>query len=299
VIAPVTAAEENARPNLSGRRVGLIGLGLMGKPMARALAACGAEVTVCSRSRAPVDELAGEGMTPAPTPADVAAQVDDIILMLTDTPAVEAVSAASAPALGPGKLIIDMGTTAVLATRGFAAAVAARGAEWLDAPVSGGTAAAGTATLTIMAGGSAAAFARALPLFQAMGRRITHVGDVGAGQVAKAANQVIVGLTIGAVAEALALVRAAGVDPAKVREAIRGGFAESRILELHGGRMVADDFAPGARATVQAKDMRQALDLAAAFGLDLPATALSRELYEKLIDQGGGGLDHAALYRLY
>jgi 3-hydroxyisobutyrate dehydrogenase-like beta-hydroxyacid dehydrogenase len=299
VIPPVTAAEENARPNLSGRRVGLIGLGLMGKPMARALAACGAEVTVCSRSRAPVDELAGEGMIPAPTPAEVAARVDDIILMLTDTPAVEAVSAASAPALGPGKLIIDMGTTAVLATRGFAAAVAARGAEWLDAPVSGGTAAAGTATLTIMAGGSAAAFARALPLFQAMGRRITHVGDVGAGQVAKAANQVIVGLTIGAVAEALALARAAGVDPAKVREAIRGGFAESRILELHGGRMVADDFAPGARATVQAKDMRQALELAAACGLDLPATALSRELYEKLIDQGGGGLDHAALYRLY
>lgn len=299
MIAGVTAAEGNARPDLKGRRVGLIGLGLMGRPMARALAACGAEVTVCSRSRAPVDELAGEGMIPAQTPAEVAARVDDIILMLTDTPAVEAVSAALVSALRPDKLIIDMGTTAVLATRDFAGSVAARGAEWLDAPVSGGTAAAEAATLTIMAGGSAAAFARALPLFQAMGRRITHVGDIGAGQVAKAANQVIVGLTIGAVAEALALARAAGVDPAKVREAIRGGFAESRILELHGERMVTDNFAPGARSTVQAKDMRQAQELAAAFGLELPATALNRGLYEKLIDQGDGGLDHAALYRLY
>lgn len=288
-----------ARPDLAGRRVGVIGLGLMGKPMARALAACGAALTVHSRSRGPVDELVGEGMTAAAGPAAVAAAVDTVILMLTDTAAVETVAAALAPALRPGLLVIDMGTTAVNDTRRFAAAAAAQGAEWLDAPVSGGAVAAQAATLTIMAGGSAAAFARALLLFQAMGRRITHVGDVGAGQVAKAANQVIVGLTIGAVAEALALARAAGVDPARVRDAIRGGFAESRILELHGQRMVTGDFTPGGRATTQLKDMRQALELAQSLGLDLPATALSRELYARLTEQGDGGLDHAALYRLY
>lgn len=291
--------EDAARPDLGGRRVGLIGLGLMGQPMARALAACGAALTVHSRSRGPVDELAGEGMTAAASPAAVASAVDTVILMLTDTAAVEIVAAALTPALRPGLLVIDMGTTAVNDTRRFAAAAAERGAEWLDAPVSGGAVAAQAATLTIMAGGSPAAFARALPLFQAMGRRITHVGDVGAGQVAKAANQVIVGLTIGAVAEALALARAAGVDPARVRDAIRGGFAESRILELHGQRMVTGDFTPGGRATTQLKDMRQALELAQSLGLDLPATALSRELYARLTEQGDGGLDHAALYRLY
>jgi 3-hydroxyisobutyrate dehydrogenase-like beta-hydroxyacid dehydrogenase len=150
-----------------------------------------------------------------------------------------------------------------------------------------------------MAGGTADAFARARPLFEALGKRLTHVGEAGAGQVAKTANQVIVGLTIGAVAEALALARAAGVDPAKVREAIRGGFAESRILELHGERMVTGAFTPGARATVQHKDLSQALALAAETGIDLPAVALCRDLYERLIAQGDGGLDHAALYRLF
>lgn len=288
------------RPNLTGRTVGLIGLGLMGKPMARALAACGATVVAFSRSPGPAEELARDGVVVAAADAAaVAAAADDVILMLTDTPAAAAVADALAPALRPGLLIIDMGTTAVLDTRRFAEAVAAKGAAWLDAPVSGGAAAAQTASLTIMAGGSEADFTRAAPLFQAMGRRVTHVGDVGAGQVAKAANQVIVGLTIGAVAEALALARAAGVDPAKVRDAIRGGFAESRILELHGGRMVSGDFTPGGRATTQAKDMRQALALAAALGVELPSVALNRALYEKLIEQGDGGLDHAALYRLY
>lgn len=291
--------DEAPRPNLCGRRVGFIGLGLMGKPMARALAACGADVTVFSRSPGPAQELAAEGMSAAADAVAAATAGDVVILMLTDTPAVAAVLAAIRPALRPGLLVIDMGTTAVLETRDFAGMAAAAGAEWLDAPVSGGAVAAAGASLTIMAGGSDAAFARALPLFQAMGRRVTHVGGVGAGQVAKAANQVIVGLTIGAVAEALALARAAGVDPARVREAIRGGFAESRILELHGQRMVTGDYAPGGRATTQAKDMRQAQELAAALGVDLPATALSHALYQRLIAQGDGGLDHAALYRLY
>lgn len=291
--------DETSRPDLRGRRVGFIGLGLMGKPMARALAACGAAMTVFSRSPGPAEELAAAGMTAAADAAQAASAADVVVLMLTDTPAVAAALAAIKPALRPGLLVIDMGTTAVLETRRFAEVAAAAGAEWLDAPVSGGAVAAQGAFLTIMAGGSAAAFARALPLFQAMGRRVTHVGGVGAGQVAKAANQVIVGLTIGAVAEALALARAAGVDPALVRDAIRGGFAESRVLELHGQRMASGDFTPGGRATTQAKDMRQALELAAAVGVELPATALSCELYQRLIAQGDGDLDHAALYRLY
>ncbi|HEY0836878.1 MAG TPA: NAD(P)-dependent oxidoreductase [Azospirillum sp.] len=285
-----------------GRTVGFIGLGLMGRPMARNLAKAGASLVVHSRSPSPVRELAAEGMTPADNPAAVARAADTLILMLTDTPAVEAVVEGPGcvlEGLRPGALVIDMGTTSVAATRRLADRVRDAGGRWVDAPVSGGTVAAQAATLTIMAGGDDDAFARARPLFEALGTRITHVGAVGAGQVAKTANQVIVGLTIGAVAEALALARAAGVDPAKVREAIRGGFAESRILELHGERMVTGDFTPGARATVQHKDLTQALALAAETGIDLPAVALCRELYGTLIAQGDGGLDHAALYRLF
>ncbi|PWC56013.1 NAD(P)-dependent oxidoreductase [Azospirillum sp. TSO22-1] len=292
-------ATAEQRPDLSGRTVGLIGLGLMGRPMARNLARAGARVVVHNRSRGPVDELAAEGMVPAADPAGVAQAADTLILMLTDTPAVEAVIDALLGALTSGHLVIDMGTTAVGATRRLAERVRAAGAEWVDAPVSGGQVAAEATTLTIMAGGTETAFARALPLFQALGRRITHVGNTGAGQIAKTANQVIVGLTIGAVAEALALAKAAGADPAKVREAIRGGFAESRILELHGGRMVSGDFAPGARATTQLKDLTQAEALAEEAGIDLPAVSLCKELYELLVDKGDGGLDHAALYRLF
>lgn len=288
---------------LSGRTVGLVGLGLMGRPMARVLAAAGARVVGHNRSPDPMAALAAEGMDTAATPADLAARLDPadpvVILMLTDTPAVETVADALLPALPAGALVIDMSTTAVDATRRLAARAHGAGVDWLDAPVSGGTVAAQAGTLTIMAGGSDSAFARALPLFRALGQRITHVGDSGAGQVAKTANQVIVGLTIGAVAEALALARAAGVDPARVRDAIRGGFAESRILDLHGGRMVSGDFTPGARATVQLKDLRQALALAGQAGQEVPAVDLCRRLYEQLVDRGDGGLDHAALYRLF
>lgn len=285
--------------DLKGRTVGFIGLGLMGRPMARNLAKAGASLVIHSRSSGPVEELAREGMSPAASPAEVAARADTVILMLSDTVAVEAVGEALLESLRPGHLVIDMGTTAVAATRRIAEVVRGKGAEWVDAPVSGGTVAAEAGTLTIMAGGSEDAFARALPLFQALGQRITHVGEVGAGQVAKTANQVIVGLTIGAVAEALALAKAAGVDPAKVREAIRGGFAESRILELHGQRMVTGDFTPGGRVATQIKDLRQAEELAEQSGIELPALGLSLELFEMLAEQGDGGLDHAALYRLF
>ncbi|MBP2313396.1 NAD(P)-dependent oxidoreductase [Azospirillum soli] len=285
--------------DLTGRTVGFIGLGLMGRPMARNLAKAGASLVIHSRSPGPIEELAKEGMSPAASPAEVAARADAVILMLSDTVAVETVAESLLESLRPGHLIVDMGTTAVAATRRIAEAVRAKGAEWVDAPVSGGTVAAEAGTLTIMAGGGEDAFARALPLFGVLGQRITHVGDVGAGQVAKTANQVIVALTIGAVAEALALAKAAGVDPAKVREAIRGGFAESRILELHGQRMVTGDFTPGGRVATQIKDLRQAEELAEQAGIQLPALGLSLELFEMLAEQGDGGLDHAALYRLF
>ncbi len=191
-----------------------------------------------------------------------------------------------------------MGTTAVAATRHFAHEIGKRGGKYLDAPVSGGQVGAQQAALTIMAGGSEAVFARAKPVFATLGRHVTRVGDVGAGQVAKAANQIIVGLTIGAVAEALTLAKKAGVDPAKVRAAFEGGFAWSRIMELHGQRMIDAEFAPGGKAATQRKDLAQALELAEQIGIDLPATRLNRDLYDRLIDQGGGELDHSALVKV-
>ncbi len=168
----------------------------------------------------------------------------------------------------------------------------------MDAPVSGGVVGAEQASLAIMAGGSDDAIARARPLLEILGANVTHVGEVSAGQVAKAANQVIVGLTIGAVAEALALAKRAGVDPAKVRAALRGGFADSRIMELHGQRMIDGEFAPGGKVVTQRKDMFQALQLAHAFDLELPATDLNMTLYDQLIESGGGDLDHSALFKV-
>ena len=173
------------------------------------------------------------------------------------------------------------------------------GGAYVDAPVSGGTLGAVDGNLVIMAGGTSAAVARAGPIFAVLGGRTTHVGGAGTGQVAKAANQVIVGLNIGAVAEALTLAAKAGADPAKVREALAGGFADSRILEVHGKRMVDGDFRPGGKVTTQAKDMSQALELAAELGFSLPATALNRDLYAKLIEAGHGNLDHSALIKVF
>lgn len=280
------------------RRVGFIGLGLMGRPMSRNLAA-GNAVVAWTRDPAKRAEAATDGLSVVATPQGVAAAADTIILMLADTPAVEAVVATLLPVLGPRHLVIDMGTTAPQATRGFAAQVAERGAQWLDAPVSGGEVGARDATLTIMAGGTPDAFARAEPLFCILGRTITHVGGVGAGQVAKAANQVIVGITIAAVAEALAMARRAGVDPLVLRDTLMGGFAASRVLDLHGRRMATGDLAPGAKATTQRKDLAQALALADDLGLDMPVTRLTRDLYDRLIAQGDGALDHAALIKLF
>ncbi len=284
--------------DLTNRTIGFIGLGFMGKPMARNLKAAGAKMIIHSRSASPVEKLVAEGMTGAVSPANVAAQADMVILMLTDTAAVELVLTGPNGVLAgltANTLIIDMGTTLMTTTRELAAKVHDAGGVYLDAPVSGGTMGAEAGTLTIMAGGDDDAMERAAPLFDVLGAKTTHVGGIGAGQVAKAANQVIVGLTIGAVAEGLSLARKAGVDPAKVREALGGGFADSRILEVHGKRMVDKTFAPGAKSTIQRKDMDQAETLAASLGMKMPATTLNRELYDLIIAAGHGDLDHAAL----
>ncbi|MGB0669970.1 MAG: NAD(P)-dependent oxidoreductase [Rhodospirillales bacterium] len=283
---------------LTGQSVALIGLGLMGRPMAKNLLAAGADLVVANRSPGPVQELVALGARAADDFADAASGADIIILMLADTPVVEAVTMAMEPGLRSGQLVIDMGTTAVMATRRLADHVALKGVAWLDAPVSGGQIGAVEGTMTIMAGGEQRDFDRAGPVLDVLGSRRTLVGPVGCGQVAKAANQVIVGLTIGAVSEALALAAHAGADPAKVREALAGGFAASRILDVHGQRMIEGAFAPGGKATTQRKDMDQALDLAEAVGLHLPATQMSRDLYDRLIAAGFGGLDHSALFKV-
>ncbi len=293
--------------DLKGRKIGFIGLGLMGKPMARNLKAAGATIIINNRSQGVIEELAQEGMTPAETPAEVAGAIGEdgaVIMMLPDTPAVEKVLMGSDGVVsglvsggGPGPLIIDMGTTKVIATRTFARDVEAAAGHYIDAPVSGGTLGAEGGSLTIMAGGGDDALKRAKPIFEVLGQSTTHVGPVGTGQVAKAANQVIVGLNIGAVAEALVLAKKAGADPAKVRDALKGGFADSRILEVHGLRMINGTFEPGGKCVTQRKDMDQALELATELGFELPATALSRDLYDKLIEAGLGDLDHSALIK--
>lgn len=287
--------------NLSGQKIGFVGLGLMGRPMCLNLLKAGADLYVTTRNEQVRADMAAQGATALESPAAVAKAADVIIIMVADTPAVEAVLTADNGVLAgltAGKVVVDMGTTAYQATQGFAKAVEATGALYVDAPVSGGTIGAEQGTLVIMAGGADEALTKARPALEAMSSRITHVGAVGAGQVAKAANQVIVGLNIGAVSEALALAKAAGVDPARVREALQGGFADSRILEVHGQRMVTGDFTPGGKCKTQRKDMTQALDLAKTLGLEMPATHLTRGLYDILIEAGHGDLDHAALFKL-
>jgi 2-hydroxy-3-oxopropionate reductase len=287
--------------SLTGYHIGFIGLGLMGRPMCLHLHRAGAQLTIHNRSRAVVDELIQPGIEAADRPAEVARRADMVVLMVSDTPAVEQVIFGPdglINGLQPGTLIIDMGTTAATATREFSHRLQQAGADLIDAPVSGGQIGARDASLAIMAGGADAAIERARALFEVLGKTFTHVGEVGAGQVAKAANQVIVGLNIGAVAEALALADSAGVDMAKVRQALLGGFAASRVLEVHGQRMIDGNFTPGGKVTTQHKDLRQAIELGASEGLSLPATELNMGLYQTLIDRGDGALDHSALFRL-
>ncbi len=282
-------------------RVGFIGLGVMGKPMAANLVRAGLDLVVHSRSPAPVDELVAAGARRAETPAEVAAAADVVITMLPDTPDVELVlfgRRGVSDGLRAGSLVIDTSTIEPTATRRFAERLAERGAAMLDAPVSGGERGAIDGTLSIMVGGSDEAFERALPLLRVLGRNVTHVGGVGAGQVAKACNQLIVASTIQAVGEALVLAAKAGVDPALVREALLGGFAGSRILEVHGRRMLEGDFVPGFRAALHRKDARIVTDTARALGSPVPAFAVAAAALDALVGAGSGDLDHAALVAL-
>jgi 2-hydroxy-3-oxopropionate reductase len=283
-------------------RIGFIGLGIMGKPMAKRLVGAGFPMVVHNRSRPAVDELTEEGADAASSPREVAERSDVVVTMLPDSPDVEAVVLGEdgvIDGLSEGMLLIDMSTIAPATSRKIHETLAQRGVEAIDAPVSGGEPAAIEGQLSIMAGGSEGALARAEPIFAELGKAITHIGGPGAGQVAKAANQVVVALTIQAVAEALTLASKADVDPARVREALLGGFAQSKILEAHGEKMLEDRFEPGFRIALHRKDVGIALDTARDQGVALPATAQVAELFNALIAQGSGGLDHSALVTLY
>lgn len=280
-------------------KIGFIGLGVMGRPMASHLISAGHEVFL-NRVKPVSQGLVDQGGTALDTPRAVAQAADVIILMLPDTPDVAEVLFGAngvAEGLSAGKLVIDMSSISPVETKAFAARIAERGCDYLDAPVSGGEVGAKNAALTIMVGGSEAAFARAKPLFEKMGKNITLVGGVGDGQTAKVANQIIVGLTIEAVGEALLFAKRAGADPAKVREALMGGFAASRILELHGQRMVERTFDPGFRIRLHRKDMSLAVEAARALDLCLPNTAATQQLMNAAIAMGDGDKDHSGLIR--
>jgi 2-hydroxy-3-oxopropionate reductase len=279
--------------------IGFIGLGIMGAPMAGHLIAAGHSLLLKSRRAVP-EALVAAGGTPCATAAEVAERADVVILMLPDTPDVETVLFGAdgvAAGLRPGTTVIDMSSISPIATKDFAARIRERGGAYLDAPVSGGEVGAKNAALSIMVGGDEADFGRAQPLFAAMGKTVTHVGPVGSGQVAKVANQIIVALTIEAVAEGLLFASKAGADPAKVREAITGGLATSRILELHGKRMIDRTFDPGFRIGLHQKDLNLALEGARALGLSLPATALAQQLFSACVANGGAAWDHSAMVR--
>lgn len=273
-------------------RIGFIGLGVMGRPMVDNLIAARHELSVY-RGRTDVEaKVCGSGK-------EVAERSEIVILMVPDTPDVE--SALFAPAgvaagLQAGSLVIDMSSISPTATVGLAERIEQLGCDYLDAPVSGGEVGARDASLTIMVGGRPEAFERARPIFETLGRNITLIGGAGAGQTAKVANQIVVALTIEAVAEALLFAKAAGADPAVVREALMGGFASSRILELHGERMVKQTFDPGFRIRLHRKDLGLAVQASAELDLALPNTAATQQLMNAAIADGDGDLDHSALY---
>ena len=278
-------------------KIGFIGLGIMGRPMALNLKAAGHDLIVPERA-----SLTGEIRAAAQVVADarsVAAKSEIVILMVPDTPDVERVlfgPSGVAEGLQAGSLVIDMSSISPIATKDYAKRVNAIGCDYLDAPVSGGEVGAKAASLTIMIGGPDAAFARAKPLFDLMGKNITHVGsENGAGQTCKVANQIIVALNIQAVSEALVFASKAGADPAKVRAALMGGFASSRILEVHAERMLNGTFNPGFRVRLHQKDLNLALSAARELNLSLPNTAIAQQMFASCAAHGGGELDHSAL----
>jgi 3-hydroxyisobutyrate dehydrogenase-like beta-hydroxyacid dehydrogenase len=278
-------------------RVAVLGIGLMGFPIARRLCEAGCDVHVWNRSRSKAERLLPFGAVVADHPAQAVAQADVVITLLENGSVVEDVLfvQGTCEGLRPGTLVLDMSSIQPRQAREHAERLAALGVRHLDAPVSGGTVGAEQGTLAIMVGGDPADLERARPLLELLGRA-THVGPHGAGQLAKLANQMIVGITIGAVAEALLLCEKGGADMAQVRQAISGGFAESRILQLHGQRMVERDFTKRGAMSVQLKDMRNALGTAHEIGFEAPITALFESLYAQAIDHGLGDLDHSALF---
>jgi 2-hydroxy-3-oxopropionate reductase len=280
-------------------KIGFIGLGIMGAPMALHLVNAGHDVTYVKRSKVNA-EIAASSAKGVATAKEVAQAADVVILMLPDTPDVQAVLFGEngvAEGLSKGKTVIDMSSISPIETKAFAEKIAALGCDYLDAPVSGGEVGAKAASLTIMVGGTEEAFAKAKPLFEKMGKNITHVGGVGDGQTTKVANQIIVALNIAAVGEALLFASKAGADPAKVRQALMGGFAASRILEVHGERMIKRTFNPGFRIGLHQKDLGLALAGAKSMGVALPQTANAAQLMQTCAAQGWDQLDHSALVK--
>lgn len=279
--------------------IGFIGLGVMGSPMAANLQAGGYPLFVHSRSSVPTELLAA-GAKRCASGKEVAEKADIIIVMVPDTPDVESVLfgvQGVAEGLSAGKVVVDMSSISPIETKQFAERVRKLGADYLDAPVSGGEVGAKAASLTIMVGGSQPVFDRVKPLFDLLGKNVTLVGENGDGQTCKVANQIIVALTIEAVAEALLLASKAGADPAKVRQALMGGFASSRVLEVHGERMIGRNFTPGFRIELHQKDLNLALDTAQQIGLSLPNTASCQELFNSCAAQGGKKWDHSGMVR--
>jgi 2-hydroxy-3-oxopropionate reductase len=283
---------------MSKLKIGFIGLGIMGKPMARNLLKAGYSLTVYNRSRAAADELSKEGAERAGSSKEVAERSEVVITMLPDSPDVELVYLGENgifSGLKPGTLLIDMSSISPVVARRLAAQAETAGCAMIDAPVSGGEAGAIGATLSIMIGGTEAAVERAMPIFRALGKNIVQVGGPGAGQVTKAANQMVVGTTIAIVAEALVLAAKAGVDPGKVRQALLGGFAQSKILEAHGQKMLDRNFQPGFRIRLHEKDMKIALATGSEYGVPLVVTGVVGQLMMAMKGLGKGELDHSAL----
>ncbi len=282
-------------------RIGFIGLGAMGKPMTRNLMKAGYPVNVLTRTRSKIGDLLADGAVWCNTPKEIAQKSDVVITMLPDTPDVELVFGGKDGVFEgarPGMLLIDMSTVSPIAVRKLAREAEARGCDFLDAPVSGGDIGAQNGTLSIMAGGGESAFQRAMPVFQAMGKTILLIGDSGAGQITKAANQILTSITTEAVAEALVFAAKAGVDPAKVRQALMGGSASSHILENHGKKMLERNFKPGFRMRLHRKDLDITLDAGKAYGAALPVTAQVRELMTETLNDGQGDMDNSSFLLL-
>jgi 2-hydroxy-3-oxopropionate reductase len=281
--------------------IGFIGIGIMGKPMARNLIKADYPLVIHNRSRAVVEELSKEGAQAAQTSREVAERSEIVITMLPDSPDVELVYTSDqgifAGAKG-GMLFVEMSSISPTVARKLAAEAQRRGCDMLDAPVSGGEAGAIGATLSIMIGGDTAAVERAMPIFQVLGKNIIHVGDAGAGQITKAANQMVVGTTIAIVGEALVLAAKAGVDPANVRQALLGGFAQSKILEAHGQKMLDGNFKPGFRIRLHEKDMKIALAAGFEYGVPLMVTGQVAQMMNAMKSMGEGDLDHSGLVKL-